>query len=397
MIQRRFSISTVLVTGLLLAFTGFGLGYNYPQLEAYVRDRWFDQATPTVPDNLDYTSVEDLYDQLRRNYAGELDSAKLIEGAMRGLVAAAGDPYTEYLTPAAAAELQSDLAGTFSGIGAEIAVKNEQLVIVAPLAGSPAEQAGLRAGDQIRAIDGEDTRGISVEAAVSQIRGEAGSLVTLTIVRGRLPAKDYKIKRADIEVPAVKSQLLAGSVGYVELLRFGDGSDEEFLTTVNDLKSQGATKLILDLRNNPGGLLSSAVAIADEFLDVGKTIVEERKDGSVLQTFRATAGGSAVGLPLVVLVNEGSASASEIIAGAVQDNQVAKLVGEQTFGKGSVQELVELDGRAYLKVTIARWYTPNGRNISEEGIAPDIKVELTEADFNASRDPQLNRALQLLR
>lgn len=389
---QRFTLSTLLTVALLVGFLGFGFGIKYPELKSRLSNN-----QTGLPANLDYASLEEVYDKLKDNFgAGQLDSAKLLEGAKRGLVEAAGDPYTLFLNAEEAEQLQDDLNGTFSGIGAEVAKKNERIVIVAPLSGSPAEAAGLRAGDIVAQIDGESTEGMSVDQAVSKIRGPEGSDVTLTIVRGSEEPKDYVIKRQVINVPAVKSELKSGGIGYIELTRFDETATAQFIQAANDLKAQGATKFVVDLRNNPGGLLDGAVDVSDEFLDAGSVIVEEKKEDKVVETFRSTRNGALLGVSTVVLINEGSASASEIVAGALQDNQVATIVGTKSFGKGSVQEIVELGGNTYLKVTVAQWYTPNGRNITKEGIQPDVTVELSRDDFNANRDPQLDKAIEIL-
>ncbi len=393
---KRFSASYVLTASLLIGFIGFGIGYNYPRIENFVSSRWFSRPKQNLPEDLNYADVETVYDSLRSNFAGELTADKLLEGAKRGLVQASGDPYTAYLSAEEAKQLQQDLEGTFTGIGAEIAIKDQRLVVVAPLSNSPAEKAGLKAGDHILSIEGESTESMSVETAVSKIRGPEGSQVKINIVRGNQPPQELAIARAKIEVPAVTGQIKAAGVGYMELARFGKDTRGKLVEIANQLKAQGATKFILDLRNNPGGLLDAAIDTSDEFLDVGKTIVEERKDGTVLKTFRSSSGGVLLNTPVVVLVNKGSASASEIVAGALKDNNIASIVGETSFGKGSVQELIELNAGTYLKVTIARWFTPGGRNISDEGIEPDTKVDLSSDDFNQNRDPQLDRAIQIL-
>lgn len=395
--NKRFRFSTVIAAAALVGFVGFGLGFNW----TFVQDRLSARlrggpAQAGLPEDLDYEDLEGVYDSLRQNYAGQLDAAKLVEGAKMGLVQATGDPYTTYLDEAAAQDFQESLDGTFSGIGAEIALKQERIVIVAPLAGSPAKAAGLQAGDVIAQIQGEATTDLTVEQAVAKIRGQAGTAVTLTIIRGNDPPRDINITRAVISVPSVRSELKPGNIGYIELSRFSEDSAAKVREAAIQLKGQGATRIILDLRNNPGGLLQSAVEIADEFMEEGKKVVEERREEKVIASEQTTPGGELTGLPAVVLINQGSASASEIIAGALQDNKVATVVGEQSFGKGSVQELIDLRGKAVLKVTIALWYTPNGRNITKEGIIPDIKVDLSDEDFNNDSDPQLTKALEIL-
>jgi carboxyl-terminal processing protease len=397
--NNRFGWSVLVTASLLIGFVGFGLGFNYPQIQKALFENE-SASTPQeegLPDNLDYSELEALYDQLRDNFAGELDAEQLLEGAKEGLVAATGDPHTAYLDDEAAQQFQEGLDGTFSGIGAEISVKEEQLVIVAPIDGSPAQKSGLQPSDKILAINDETTVGMSIDTAVSKIRGEAGSKVTLLIVRGNKSPQEVVITRDVITVPSVNSEIKNGQIGYIEISRFGPDTYQDFKKAAMDLQQKGARKIVLDMRNNPGGLLDVAVDIADEFLDSGAVIVEERKDGVVLETLKSRNGGLLHGLPTVVLINEGSASASEIIAGALQENNAARVVGKQSFGKGSVQELIELEGQSLLKVTIALWYTPKGRNITEEGIEPDVKVELTEADIDKERDPQLQKALELLR
>ncbi len=393
MMKKKFSLSTVITISLLIGFVGFGFGFNYPNIKDQIYSRTNKQTN--LPSNLDYTEVERVYDELRKNFAGELDAGKLLEGAKEGLVKAAGDPYTEYLDQESANEFTDSLDGTFSGIGAEIAIKNDRLVVVSPLVGSPAKAAGLLPGDVIVKINDESTDEMAIDQAVSKIRGPAGSEVRITIIRGNDAPKELKITRSNIEVPSVRSEIKPGNIGYIELSRFSEDSTAKVKEAATSLKAQGATKIILDLRSNPGGLLDAAINISDEFLDAGK-IVEEKKNDKVIETAVAQQGGLLVGLPAVVLINEGSASASEIIAGALQDNKAATIVGEKSFGKGSVQELIKIGKGAILKVTVALWYTPGGKNISKEGITPDVKVDLSPDDFNNNRDPQLDRAMQIL-
>lgn len=388
----RFGLPTVLISGFLLLVLGFGLGTNYEELEINQHET----VNKELPEDMDYSTVESLYDQLRNNFAGELSEEELQEGLKKGLVDAAGDPFTEYLNAEAAQELRESLEGEFSGIGAEIGIREDQLMIIAPLDGTPADKAGLRPQDAIIAIDGEDTSDIGIQQAVTRIRGEEGTDVTLTIVRDNESPEEITITRAQIEVPSVEHEMLENNIGYIELVQFGSDSDQDFRRAANDLKQQGADKIILDVRGNPGGFLGVAVSITSEFLESGKVVVEERRNEEVIDTKRASSGGNLVGLPVVVLINEGSASASEIIAGALRDHGVAELVGKGTFGKGSVQELVDLTNNGVLRVTIAKWYTPEGLNINEEGIKPDIEVELTEEDFDKDKDPQLQKAIQLL-
>jgi carboxyl-terminal processing protease len=345
---------------------------------------------------LDFSSLNDVYNLLNNNFDGKIDQAKVLDAAKAGLVSAAGDPYTVYLDPTSAKSLSDDLNGQLSGIGAEVGIKNNYLTVVAPIDGTPAAKAGLRAGDIIAKIDGTDTAGLTVDAAVARIRGKADSVVTLTIVHADQPAADIKITRANITVPSVTSSMKNGNIGYIKIREFGSDTSSLIATASASVKQQGATKIILDLRDNPGGYLDAGVTVASEFLPEGKTVVSERTNGKTTATQNATAGGVLVGLPTIVLVNGGSASASEIVSGALHDNKVATLVGVQTFGKGSVQEIKNLVGGAQLKVTVAHWFTPAGININKKGITPDTVVPLSNDDYNANRDPQLDKAIELL-
>jgi carboxyl-terminal processing protease len=343
----------------------------------------------------DFSSLNSLYGLMQRNFDGQIDDQKALEGAKAGLVAAGGDPYTVYLSSDEAKKLSDDLDGKLSGIGAEIGIKNNILTIIAPIDDTPAAKAGLRAGDLIARINNEDTTGMSVDAAVSKIRGDAGTKVTLKIVRPGQDPFDVTITRAEITVPSVKWSMKNGNVAYINITRFGPDTADLMDRAARELKAQGATKVVLDLRNDPGGYLNAAVSVASQFLESGKLVVEER--GHEKAKLNSESGGQLLGLPTMVLINGGSASASEIVAGALHDNKVAQLVGEKSFGKGSVQEIKSLPDGAELKVTVAHWFTPAGVNINKEGIKPDTEVKLSTDDFNANRDPQLDQALQLLK
>lgn len=346
----------------------------------------------------DFSSLNDIYALMQRNFDGQIDNQKAVDGAKAGLVAAGGDPYTVFLDAKSAKELSDDLTGKLSGIGAEIGIKNNILTIIAPIADTPAAAAGLKSGDLIAKINNEDTSGMTVDTAVSKIRGDAGTKVTLKIVRTGTPqAFDVTITRANITVPSVKSSLKNGNVAYINITRFSPDTADLVDKAATDLKAQGATRVVLDLRNDPGGYLDAGVSVASQFLDTGKTVVSERTGGKTTNTLTASSGGKFKGLPTIVLINAGSASASEIVAGALHDNKAAQLVGEKSFGKGSVQEIKDLPDGAQLKVTVAHWYTPAGVNINKEGIKPDVEAALTPDDFNAGRDPQLDKALELLK
>jgi carboxyl-terminal processing protease len=353
---------------------------------------------PLVPahSKLDYSSLNDIYATLQDKFDGTITDQAALDGAKAGLVAAGGDPYTTYLTSTQAKALNDSLSGSLSGIGAEIGMKNGLLTVISPIKGSPAIAAGVQSGDVIISIDGTDTTGMTVDAAVAKIRGKAGTVIKLKLGRMGVDPLTVSITRADITVPSVTWSMKSGNVGLITLSRFGPDTAQLTAQAATELKNQGAAKIILDLRNNGGGYLSAGVSVASEFLPVGKTVVSERTHGKTVDTMNVTNSGVLVGLPTVVLINGGSASASEIVAGALHDNGAATLLGEQSFGKGSVQEIQNLSGGAELKVTVAHWYTPKGVNINKSGLTPDIKVGLTTADFNNSSDPQLDAALAQL-
>lgn len=346
-----------------------------------------------APKDLDYSSVEKVYDTLKKNYDGQLDIDKLLDGIKQGLAAATGDPYTEYLDKKAAAEFDEQLNGTFSGIGAELG-KDEQgnIIIIAPISGFPAEKAGLRPQDVVVEIDGESALGISVTDAVARIRGAKGTTVKLKIVRNKSEQIDLEIVRDTITIPSVESEILDGNIGYLKITRYGDDTTELATKAAAEFKSKAVKGVILDLRSNPGGLLDSSVAVTSLWLESGKTVLEEKREGLIVRTFKAQGTPLLLGMPTIVLINQGSASASEITAGALRDNGAAKLLGEKSFGKGSVQTLEQLGDGSVLKVTIAKWFTPNGVNINKDGIKPNTEVKFDEEQFKSAIDNQLEAA-----
>ncbi len=358
--------------------------------------------TPIGKSQLDTSLLFKVESILRQKYNGDIDYQKQSEGAAAGAVAALGDPYTVFLDKESNKELSNDLKGELSGIGVEVGQKNNRLTIIAPFDGTPADAAGLRSGDIIIGINDEDTANLAVDQAVSKIRGEAGTKVKLTILRGNEPPKDFEITRELINIPSVTSEMKDNNIGYIKIRRFGEDTSEQVKIAGNNLKAQGAKVIVLDVRDNPGGYLQSSVEVASEFYSDG-VVVEERSRNSKPKIDSALPGGTLTKLPVIVLINGGSASASEILAGALNDNDRATLVGEKTYGKGSVQEVIclnslflssDCDGPS-LKVTVANWFTPAGINISKEGIKPEVEVKLTSEDANAGRDPQLQKALEL--
>lgn len=379
----------------LAVVIAFIAGNRLQTIGDYFFAPYTNKGNQALSQNLDFSSVERVYDLLKSKYDGNLDMVKLQDGLSKGLVDSAGDPYTVYMSEKEAQEFESDLNGTFSGIGAELGKRDEKLVVIAPISGSPAEKAGVRAGDVIAKINNEDSISMNVDVAVGKIRGEAGTEVKLSLIRDGSPL-EVAITREQITVPSVKSEILEGSIGYLQITRFSDDTAELANRAAADFKAKNVKGIVVDVRNNGGGLLDSAVKISGLWLD-NKVVVEEREGGKTKTSLRSGNNPILAGIPTTVLINEGSASASEILAGALHDHEAAKLIGEKTFGKGSVQELIGLPNGAKLKVTVARWYTPKGKNIDKEGILPDEEVKLTTEDFNANRDPQKDHAVAKLR
>ena len=375
----------------LIFLSGWGLGSGRIVLS---QDQLFRKSVQEdLPPNLDYTAVEQAYDILKRDYDGELRSDELMDGLMSGLATATGDPHTEYLNKEAAKEFNDQLNGTFTGIGAELS-KDAQgnLTVIAPIAGFPAEKAGLKPKDVIVEIDGENTNGLSVSEGVRKIRGPKGTKVSLTIVRGGTQEIKVDIVRDQITIASVTTETLEGNIGHIKISRFSDDTASLAQKAANDLKQAGVKGIILDMRNNPGGLLDASVSLSSLWLPQGKTVLTERRDNTVIRNYTAKGSAPLRGIPTVVLINEGSASASEITAGALRDNGVATVIGVKSYGKGSVQQLEHLMNGGVLKITIAHWFTPQGVNIGKEGIKPDQEVKLSEEDAKNQRDPQLDAA-----
>ncbi|OGI21489.1 MAG: hypothetical protein A2808_00405 [Candidatus Moranbacteria bacterium RIFCSPHIGHO2_01_FULL_55_24] len=327
-----------------------------------------------------------------------LDANKLFYGAIDGMLAATGDPYTTFFSPEENKEFKEDISGTFEGIGAEMGIKDDILTVIAPLEGTPAEKAGIHAGDKILKIDDKDTLDMSLEVAVKKIRGTRGTEVHLNIFReGEEDTRDIVVKRDVIVVKSVRFEMKENKVALIRVSRFGDDTESEFEKAVNEVGKSGAEKLILDLRNNPGGFLDTAVNMASLMLPSRTVVVIEENGRGERKEMRARGGDVLSGIPTVVLINEGSASASEILAGALQDNREnVTLIGKKSFGKGSVQELIAVGRDTSVKVTVARWLTPQGAQINERGIAPDIEVGITTQDREQDKDPQLEKALEVL-
>jgi len=350
---------------------------------------------------LDFNDLNDTYQLLKSKYDGTIDPNKVMDGARAGVVSSTGDPYTVYLTAQQAKSLNDQLSGTLSGVGVEVGIKDNKLTVIAPVAGTPAAKAGLRSSDIIAGINHQDSSTLTLDDAVAKIRGPKGTKVTLTILRGSSAPQDITITRDVISVPSVTWSMKAdasgtNTIGYINITEYNKDTSAKIAQAASELKSQGAKSIILDVRDNPGGYLDAAVATVTQFTKAGSVVVDERHNGQSIDKLRTQNDGPLVGLPVVVLMNSGSASASEITAGALHDNIGARLIGGQSFGKGSVQEIEQLAGGAELKVTIAHWFTPSGKGIDKVGLKPDIKVDKNQADVDTGRDPQLDKAIQVV-
>jgi len=340
--------------------------------------------------------------EIMNNYFVEpekIDRKKAILEASRGLLRSLDDPYSEIFDEKQAKIFEEDMSGSFAGVGMEIGIRKGVLTVISPLEGTPAERAGIKSGDKILKIDGEDTSNLTLEEAVSKIRGQPGTKVTLTIYRDEwLEPKDFTLIRETINIPVVKSKLLLKNIGYIKLNTFNLTTYSEFIKAYLNLKNKGAKYWILDLRNNPGGYLEVAIQLAESFLPRGQIILKEQKRDKSTTNIISEGPGNLNNLKMVILVNEGSASASEILAGALRDNLGIKLIGKKTYGKGSVQQIFPLDGKM-IKLTVAYWLTPQGIKLEGTGLKPDIEVEEIEREKIKSEldDPVIRKAIQVVK
>lgn len=349
-----------------------------------------------LSDDVDFRQFWDVWNLVKDIYYRQPVSDKdLYYGAVRGMVAAPGDPYTVFFDPGEAQTFQENLEGAFEGIGAEIGIRDNQLQIVAPLPDTPASRAGLMPGDRIFFIDDVSTDDMTVEEAVTRIRGEKGSTVVLGIGRdGMNELLDVPITRDKIVIDSVRSEITEENIAVISIFTFNGDTNRLFTEAVNEALASNVEGIILDLRSNPGGLLSSAISIASTWAGYQPVVIEQMQGQQ--EVFNGVLAPRLADTPTIVLVNGGSASGSEIVAGALQDYAYATIIGTQTFGKGSVQDYRELPDGSAVKITIAEWLTPLGRSINDEGIAPDIEVEVTLEDINEERDPQKEKAVEIL-
>ncbi len=396
------SLLTLLLT--LIVIVTFSLGFFIgrargvasvvPEGEGQILNQGENPAY--LAQDVDFKQFWDTWNFVKEEfYRQPVSDVDLYYGSLKGLLAGLDDPYSVYFDPEEAEEFAADLEGSFEGIGAEIGIKDDRLQIVAPLEGLPADQAGLFPGDWIVLIDAVETTGMSVEEAVTLIRGEKGTQVVLTIAREGVDGlTEYAITRDKIVVDSVKWSFDDQKIMTISIATFNHDTSKLFSQAIQEALAAGVEGIILDLRSNPGGLLTTAIDIASAWVGYDAVVIERGQ--SDIQTFKGVSAPRLQGIPTVVLVNGGSASASEIVSGALQDYDFATIVGTQTFGKGSVQDYRELSDGSAVKITTAVWYTPNGRSINEEGIAPDVTIEYTVEEYQTGIDPQDVVARQIL-
>jgi carboxyl-terminal processing protease len=345
----------------------------------------------------DFNLFWEAVDLVKQKYVGidEVKDQDIIYGAIQGVLGSLNDPYTSFFNPADAKKFEEDLSGSFGGIGAEIGIRGNVLTVISPLKGNPAEAAGIKAGDRIIEINSSSTADMSVDKAVTIIRGKPGTEIKLKIFReGWKDTKEFVFNRAIISLPTLDWEVKDGNIGYIKIHNFNPKAVSLLREASDDLISKNIKGLIVDVRNNPGGYLDSAVQIASYFMEPGKAVVKELERGKDPQILYSFGRPVFVSIPTVVLVNEGSASASEILAGALRDDRDIKLVGQKTYGKGSVQEVEELKDGSTIKVTIAEWVTPKDIKIHKKGLTPDYEIKMPD---EGDKDPQLDKALQLLK
>ncbi len=384
---------------IVLILGGTAFGFIAGRLSTNLSTNLPITSTPTNPSNTEelFTPFWEAWQIVHDQYLVQpVDDTKLMQGAIKGMMNSLGDIHTTYMTPVEFNDANAELVG-YSGIGAWVNTEGEYLTITEPMKGSPAEAAGLKAGDQIIAIDGMDMTGTLAELARQKVLGPAGTKVVLTVRReGVEEPFDVTITRAQITIPSTESKILDGGIAYIRLTAFSNTTKEELHAALQNLLAQNPKGLILDLRYNGGGYLDQAIYVISEFVPTGVAAYEEYGNGT-RETFNVTGDGIATQIPMVVLVNEWSASASEIVAGALQDHSRAQLVGITTFGKGTVQNWIALkNNQGAVSVTIARWLTPDGNNIDGKGVTPDVEVKISDADNQAGIDTQLNRAVEIL-
>lgn len=392
-------LSTILLVGVFIS--GVYLGYkNQPDVLKIVG--LSNKDSNEISNNANFSNFWKVWNTIDQKFP---DSEKVtaqdrVYGAISGLLGSLNDPYTEFFNKEESKAFDEQLSGQFVGVGMELGMKDKILTVIAPLKNTPAYQAGIKSGDQILKINNKSTENMSVDEAIKNVRGEEGTVVKLLIYRkGESKAREISITRAIIHIPNIETTKKDDGIFVIRLNTFSENSSVEFANAINEYFNSGYKKMVLDLRGNPGGFLESAVDIASWFLPSGSVVVREggktKSDDKVYRS--AGHRGWTQDMKMSILVDGGSASASEILAGALSEHHVGQLVGEQTFGKGSVQEYLQLNDDTSFKITVAKWYTPNGISISEKGITPDYKIEISEKDAEKNIDTQMNKAIELLK
>ena len=395
-----FFLAIILLAGSF--FIGYGRGEKHtaqlPQNVA-LNAALISNANPPAGDNVDFSLFWKVWDLLKAKHVDKdkLNAQDLVYGAINGMLKATNDPYTEFFDPQQNKNFSSNIEGSFDGIGVELGIKDNLLTVIAPLDGSPAQKAGIKSGDKIIKVGGKVIADLTSDEAVNLIRGKKGTSVVLTVMhQGDKATQDITVMRDTIEVHSVNVSFKNNDIAYVRISQFSDNTDQEFDDAMNQIIAQKSKGIILDLRDDPGGLLDKAVNIASRLIPEGQVVVSEEDSNGKKDSLSTTGGDKLSSLPIVVLINGGSASASEILSGALRDDRHAILVGEKSFGKGCVQELINLPGGSSVKITVAKWLTPNGDYIMDKGITPDDVIDLTKDDATNNRDPQLDKALTVI-
>jgi len=395
--SKKLVIIVLILASLSVGGIGFYLGTYFSLAEKIIYP-----SVSSEPDTeVDCSVFWQTWNAIKEEFAGadQLDNQTLIHGASSGLIQSLDDPYSVFFTPEEAKIFEEDLSGAFEGVGMEIGMKNSQLTIISPLEGTPAQKAGLLPEDKILKIDNQFTQELSLEKAVQLIRGPEGTTVTLNIARiDKFSEKEFTLVRETIKIPTVEWELKDTDTAYIQINHFYGNTDQEFDQIAWQILNHPEVKrIVLDLRNNPGGYLNIVQGVGGWFLESGETLAIEKFSSGLEDVFPAEGNNKLGSYPLVVLINQGSASGAEILAGALRDNREITLVGEQSFGKGSIQQPMNLGDGSMLKLTIAKWLTPQGISIDQNGLSPDIQIEMTEEDYQEDRDPQLDKALEIVK
>ena len=402
--NRKESSATPKYIGLFLLMTfvfmlGWNAGINHDQIRKGINPDTVVMTPTGQTETVNMQLFWDAWNILSSNYVDPhaLVTEEMIFGAIKGMVYSLDDPYTSFMTPKENREFHESLQGHLEGIGAELTLRNGMLTVISPLKNSPAQRAGLQPEDIIYEVDGESTEDMNLEQAVMKIRGEKGSVVVLTVLRkNHNEPIDIRIVRDMINVNSINWEIEDG-IAIIEINQFGDSTQQEFSKAISEILAKRPTGVVLDLRYNGGGYLEGAIDIASEFLEKEKVVTIKKRNPEEDEVIYVNGQARMANVPLAVLINRGSASASEIVAGAVQDHNRGTVIGESSFGKGTVQSVENLIGGSSLRITIAKWFTPNDQNINETGITPDIEVERTLDDIESGEDPQLEKAIEILK